>query len=250
VTVRVILAIFMAISLFEPVGAQASDVPVRLNLYSEGGVLTKEVKSMKELRQRQMVPQSRDFSCGAAALATIMRYYYGQPMSELDAILGMFKHGDQQDIKKRGFSLLDMKRYATSLKYKADGFKVPKVETLKTLTIPVIVLIETGNYKHFVVIRRVDDRYVYLADPSWGNRKVPLEEFSETWAQKIIFAVQGPKVGSPPGLYVEHPAVARQVSRMFAQDPWRYPVFALDPADSMIFITNTPLFIVPFIPGQ
>ncbi len=249
-TLRVLLAMLMAICLFLPLGALASDVPVRLNLYEEGGVLTKQVKSMKEMRQRQMIPQSRDFSCGAAAFATLMRYYYGQPMTELDAILGMFKHGDQQDIKKRGFSLLDMKRYANTLKYKADGFKVPKAEILKTLTIPVIVLIETGSYKHFVVVRYVDDKYVYIADPSWGNRKVPLKDFAEIWNQKIIFAVQGPKVGDPEGLYTEGPATARQISTMLVQEPFRYDIFPLDPADSMQFITNTPLFVVPFIPGQ
>jgi len=240
----------MAICLLGPVAAPASDVPVRLNLYSEGGVLNKEVKSMKEMRQQQMVPQSRDFSCGAAALATIMRYYYGQPMTELDAILGMFKHEDQQDIKKRGFSLLDMKRYASYLQYKADGFKVPKTDILKTLTIPVIVLIETGSYKHFVVIRRVDDRYVYMSDPSWGNRKVPLHEFDRIWDQKIIFAVQGPKIGDPEGLYVEKRPEARLVSTMLVQEPFRRAIYPLDPADSMLFITNTPLLIVPFIQGQ
>ena len=173
-TRRFLATILMMVFLFPALWASASDVPVRLNLYNEGGVLTKQVKSMKEMRQQQMIPQSRDFSCGAAALATIMHYYYGQPVTELDAILGMFKHGDQQDIRKRGFSLLDMKRYANALKYKADGFKVKDVKILKSLTVPVIVLIETGSYKHFVVIRRVDDRFVYISDPSWGNRKVPV----------------------------------------------------------------------------
>lgn len=240
----------MMVFLFPIVGASASDVPVRLNLYNEGGVLNKQVKSMKEMRQQQMVPQSRDFSCGAAAVATLMRYYYGLPVTELDAILGMFKHGDQQDIRKRGFSLLDMKRYANALQYKADGFKVKNVEVLKSLTVPVIVLIETGSYKHFVVIRRVDDRFVYISDPSWGNRKVPVKEFSEIWDQKVIFAVQGPRVGEPEGLYVEEPTPASQISRMLVQEPFRRAIIPLDPADSKMFVTNTPLFIVPFIPGQ
>ena len=249
-TRRFLATILMMVFLFPAVWASASDVPVRLNLYNEGGVLTKQVKSMKEMRQQQMIPQSRDFSCGAAALATIMRYYYGQPVTELDAILGMFKHGDQQDIRKRGFSLLDMKRYANALKYKADGFKVKDVKVLKSLTVPVIVLIETGSYKHFVVIRRVDDRFVYISDPSWGNRKVPVKEFSETWDQKVIFAVQGPKVGEPEGLYAEGSTPASRVSRMLVQDPFRQAIFPLDPADSMLFVTNTPLFVIPFIPGQ
>ncbi len=249
-TRRFFSAILLMVFLFPAGWASASDVPVRLNLYSEGGVLNKQVKSMKEMRQQQMVPHSRDFSCGAAALATVMHYYYGQPVTELDAILGMFKHGDQQDIRKRGFSLLDMKRYANALRYKADGFKVGNVGTLKSLTVPVIVLIETGSYKHFVVIRRVDDRFVYISDPSWGNRKVPVKEFSEIWDQKVIFAVQGPKVGEPEGLYAEGPTPASQISRMLVQEPFRQAIFPLDPGDSMMFVTNTPLFIIPFVPGQ
>jgi predicted double-glycine peptidase len=143
-----------------------------------------------------------------------------------------------------------MKRYANALKYKADGFKVKNVKILKNLTVPVIVLIETGSYKHFVVIRQVDDRFVYISDPSWGNRKVPVEEFSEIWDQKVIFAVQGPKVGEPKGLYAEGPTPASKISRMLVQEPFRQAIFPMDPADSKMFVTNTPLFIVPFIPGQ
>jgi predicted double-glycine peptidase len=247
---RVFLVILVSVWLFLPAGALASEIPVRLNAYSEGGVLTKQVKSLKEMRQRQMVSQTRDFSCGAAALATLMHYYYGRPISELDAIQGMFKHGDQEDIKKRGFSLLDMKRYVNTLKYKADGYKIPKVEVLKNLKIPVITLIETNNYKHFVVIRRTDGRFIYLADPSWGNRRVSYEEFDKMWPQQIIFAVQGRKVGTPEGLYVEVPSFSREISQMLRRDPSLETRLALDPAFTIINVTNTPLFILPFIPGQ
>jgi predicted double-glycine peptidase len=246
----VLLVSLVLALLWGPAGAFAAEVPVRLNAFFEGGVLTKKVKSVKEMRQRQMIPQSRDFSCGAASLATIMRYYYGQPISELEAILGMFKYGDQKKIKQRGFSLLDMKRFANALKYKAGGYQVPKMELLKTLKIPVIVLIETNKYKHFVVIRRTDDRFVYYADPSWGNRKMSLDEFQKAWTERIVFAIQGPKVGTPEGLFVESPSYAKQVSQMFRRDPALFSRFAMDPADAIQFVTNTPLFVVPFIPGQ
>ena len=198
------LALLLTILLLLPVGAPAAEVPVRLNLNSEGGVITKKVKSIKDLRQRQMIPQSRDFSCGAAALATILHYYYGLNVTELQVILGMFKHGEQELIKKRGFSLLDMKRYTQNLKYKAGGFKVPRIDILKDLKVPVITLIETNRYKHFVVIRYTDDQFVHIADPSWGNRQIPLDTFAQIWDQKIIFAVQGPIVGTPEGLFVQH----------------------------------------------
>ena len=247
---RFFLALLLTAALLLPVGVPAAEVPVRLNLYEEGGVLTKKVKSLKEMRQRQMVPQTRDFSCGAASLATILRYYYGLPVTELETIIGMFKYGNQQDIRKVGFSLYDMKRYANSLKYAAEGYKIPKVSDLKKLAIPVIVLIDTANYKHFVVLRHADDRFVYIADPSWGNRRIHIEEFKKIWNQNIIFAIQGPKVGKPEGLFAERPASASEISTWLHEEPLYLPRFALDPGDSFWSVTYSPLFVVPFIPGQ
>lgn len=247
---RLCLIILITLGLLLPLGALATDVPVRLNLYSEGGVITKQVKSLKEMRQRQMVPQTRDFSCGAASLATLLRYHFGLNVTELEAIIGMFEYGNQQDIKKVGFSLFDMKRYANSLKYGADGFKIPKLEDLKKLTEPVLVLIDTSNYKHFVVLRRVDDRYAYIADPSWGNRKIPLDDFGKIWNQNIVFVVQGPKVGKPEGLFAEEPGSATQIAVWLRQEPFIPSRFALDPANAIISVTNSPLFVIPFLPGQ
>lgn len=221
----------------------AAEVPVRLNLYAQGGVLTKQVKSLKDLRLQKMVPQSRDFSCGAASLATLLHYYYGLPVSELDAIVGMFRFGDQEEIRKRGFSLLDMKRYAETLKYKAEGYKVPRLDILKELPIPVIALIETNRYRHFVVIRGADDRFVYLADPSWGNRRVRLEDFERVWIDKIIFAVQGPVVGTPEGLYVEGGNQSRQAALVLQRDLAMNvgPRFAMDPSQALVFYSSTPI---------
>jgi len=243
----IFLAILLTALLFLPAGAPAADAPVRLNAYSEGGVLPKKVKSLRELRRRQMVSQSRDFSCGAAALATVMHYYYGQEISEMDAILGMFKYGDQEDIQKRGFSLLDMKRYAETLKYKASGLRVPKLSILKDVKIPVITLIETNTYKHFVVIRDVDDRFVYISDPSWGNRRISLEDFTQIWPQQIIFAVQGPKVGTPEGLFVETDATAIKASAYLRREVLVGNRFVMDPTNAIIFSSSFPLINLPGI---
>lgn len=229
--------------------APAAEVPVRLNLYAQGGVLTKQVKSLKEMRLQQLVPQSRDFSCGAASLATLLKYYYGQPITEMDAILGMFKYGVQEDIKKRGFSLLDMKRYAETLNYQAEGYKVPRLSLLKDLTLPVIALIETNRYKHFVVIRGADDRFVYLADPSWGNRRLPLEDFERMWPDKIIFAVQGPVVGTPEGLYAETGTPGRDLALILQRDLSLTvaPRFALDPSRALLFTGSTSILNLQMI---
>ena len=161
-------------------------------------VMEKSVETLKERRLRQVVHQSVDFSCGAATVATILRYYYGQPVTEQEAILGMFSVGDRDKIRQWGFSLLDMKNFTEGLHYKAMGYKITDINKLKELNIPVIALIDTQRYKHFVVIRKVSDDYVYLSDPSWGNRRMKLNDFEKVW-NNIVLAISGPRPADAPG---------------------------------------------------
>jgi len=167
-----------------------------------GGVFDKKVEDFKGRRFRNVVHQSLDFSCGAAAMATLLRYHYGQSLDERAAIVGMFNQGEKEKIRQRGFSMLDMKHYAQSLGYQAEGYKIEDINTLKELKIPVITLINTKSYYHFVVIRQATDKFVYLSDPSWGHRKMTRDEFAQDW-QKVILVVVGPTIGTPEGLYCE-----------------------------------------------
>jgi predicted double-glycine peptidase len=182
------------------VPAGGATVPYRI---FDKPVMEKSVETFKDRRLRQVIQQSEDFSCGAATLATILRYYYGQPVTEREAIIGMFKVGDREKIRQSGFSLLDMKNFSEGLHFKAVGYKINDVDKLKDLQIPVIALIDTQQYKHFVVIRKVSDDYVYLSDPSWGNRRMKLDDFGKVW-NNIVLAISGPvpttHLGFMPGI--------------------------------------------------
>lgn len=235
-TTLFILLIGFIILGWPPLRAQAADVLVFMQ---GGGLFTKEVKSLKERRLRQVVPQTLDYSCGAAALATVIRYHFGYPLTEKDAILGMFKHGEQKKIRQRGFSMLDMKRFAFQQGLKAKGYRVRDVDLLKQVNIPAIALIETNHYKHFVVIRHTDDHFVYLSDPSWGNRKMPLADFEKYWDQAIL-VLFGPCLGTPEGLYCE---TADEYLPKYQAVRYRGLIsnrFAMDATNSMIFVTQFP----------
>jgi predicted double-glycine peptidase len=197
-----------------------------------GGTFTKQVTSYKERRMQQMVPQTSDYSCGAAALATLLRYQFGQEVTENDAILGMFEHGDKEGIQKRGFSMLDMKRFALSRGLRAEGYKISNVSSLEGLKTPVVTLIQTARYKHFVVLRGLDQRFAYLSDPSWGNRKVPLGEFSNAW-DHVVLVVSGPVKGSPQGLYNEAEAAGLPKDWVIRNDDSLGGSFAMDPSRAM-----------------
>ncbi len=169
--------------------ALAAEVTVIL---PNGVSFRREVKSLKEARYKNMIPQRYDLSCGAAALATILTYYYEDPVEEAEVITYMLKHGDQAEIAKKGFSLLDLKRYAEARNYMAAGYKNVKLENLKQLKIPAIILFKVGRYDHFVVLRGIQEERVYIADPAFGNRSISLEDFEKEWNQ-VVFLVANKK---------------------------------------------------------
>src|SRR4051812_42287500 len=117
----------------------------------QDGGFEARIVSLKEARFATTLRQQYDFSCGSAALATLLSFHYGQPVAEREVFARMFETGDRAKIRKEGFSMLDMKRYLASRGLSADGFEQP-VERLVQERLPAIVLLSERGYKHFVVI--------------------------------------------------------------------------------------------------
>jgi len=138
------------------------------------------VTSMIGRRFETVIRQQYDFSCGSAALATLLRYHYGEPQTEQTAFLGMFREGDQQQIRRLGFSLLDMKRYLAGRNVPSDGYRVT-MEQIASARIPGIALIDFNGYKHFVVVKGIDGDSVVLGDPSLGLRRQSIKAFVKQW---------------------------------------------------------------------
>src|SRR3546814_9354722 len=69
------------------------------------------VMSLKEKRWTNVVRQQYDFSCGSAAVATLLTYHYEMPTDEARAFEEMFVRGDQAKIQAEGFSMLDIKQF-------------------------------------------------------------------------------------------------------------------------------------------
>lgn len=147
---------------------------------SGAGDLLMPVRSVEEQKFDGIIRQRFDFSCGSAALATLLRFHYGRGVGEQETFLGMWRDGDRSAIRKVGFSLLDMKRYTNSLGLAADGFKV-SLEQIQKTAIPGIALVTIRNYRHFVVIKGVSDQEVLIGDPSFGLRAMPRAEFQAAW---------------------------------------------------------------------
>lgn len=159
-------------------------------------------RSLKDFRDQNLVRQRFDFSCGAAALATILRYGFGDAVTERDILNELFDvltDQERETVRRTGFSLLHLQRVAQARGYQAQGFRLAQ-DQLQRLGGPVLVFIEPRGYAHFAVLRGVRGDRVYLADPSRGNIRMPAHTFLDGWLQDdargIIFVVQ-PATGQP-----------------------------------------------------
>jgi predicted double-glycine peptidase len=147
------------------------------------------VDSMLGRRFETVTRQQFDFSCGSAALATLLRYHYEDPQTEQSVFVSMFREGDQAQIRRLGFSLLDMKRYLAARNIAADGYRVSLDQIIKART-PGIALIDFNGYKHFVVVKGVDRGMLLLGDPSLGLRREDIATFLKQW-NGVFFVING-----------------------------------------------------------
>ena len=138
---------------------------------------------------RRTVHQQYDFSCGSAALATLLTYQYGRPTTETAVFRTMYAVGNQAQIRIEGFSLLDMKRYLQSLGYVADGVRVP-LSTLIKIGIPAIALITDHGYRHFVVVKGANAYRVVLGDPALGRRVMSRQAFARVRVGNLFFVIR------------------------------------------------------------
>jgi uncharacterized protein len=158
----------------------------------------KQVQSLLELRHQRVVLQNYDISCGAAALATILNYQHGDPVTEDAIAKSMLAHTEVETVKARlGFSLLDLKRYVERRGYIGDGYGNLGLKDLVSLG-PAIVPVRILTYDHFVVFRGLHRDRVLLADPAFGNRTMTVREFLRVWPKRIAFVVDRGDELSPP----------------------------------------------------
>ncbi|AWI81686.1 peptidase C39 [Parazoarcus communis] len=154
-----------------------------------GGQLTVPTVSLKEARFLSTLRQQYDFSCGSAAVATLLTHHYDQTVGESKVFEVMYEHGNQEKIRREGFSMLDMKRYLDHLGYRAEGVEA-SLDQLASASVPAIALIQENGYAHFVVIKGVRDGKVLLGDPALGTRVMKRQAFEKIWVNSILLVAR------------------------------------------------------------
>jgi uncharacterized protein len=168
------------------------------------------VRSMLEMRHHDVIIQSWDLSCGAAALGTLLKYEWGDPVTEKEIAQGLMARKEYIQYPnlvqiREGFSLLDLKRYVEAHGFKGEGFGQLEFDDLVE-DAPIMVPVNALGYNHFVVFRGVMGDRVLLADPAWGNRTMTIDKFKRMWLD------YGKSMGHV-GFLVKRPGAAA-ISRM------------------------------------
>lgn len=162
------------------------------------------VTSLLEMRRFHVVIQQWDLSCGAAALTTLLKYQHAEALTEKQVAASLMRrpeyiaHPELIRIRE-GFSLLDIKRDVDARGYKGSGYGRLTLEDLLQKA-PLLVPIRVHGYNHFVVFRGATRNHVLLADPAWGNRTMPVDEFLASWIDYPSFGHVGFVVKRRDGL--------------------------------------------------
>lgn len=150
-----------------------TSAPLRAEYYNTS-IFSREqrIQSWKSQRDKGIVKQKLDFSCGAASLATILQQHYALDINEAKLIdlIGL----------KDLFSFTDLAIISEELGFKGVAIALD-FNMLKQLKIPAILYINYHDNEHFSVIRAANEHYVWLGDPSWGNIKMSSNKFRSYW---------------------------------------------------------------------
>src|SRR6266700_2525760 len=127
-------------------------------------------KKKQRIRKFEHIMQIDEMDCGAASLGMICRHF-GRKVSL--ARIRQLCHTATD-----GTSLKAICRAAVELGLAARALKV-SLRNLPNLPLPSIVHWE-GN--HWMVLYDVDEKFVRVADPALGNRRIPRHEFEQKWS--------------------------------------------------------------------
>lgn len=169
--------------------------------------------------------------CGAAALTMVLGYWGKHlPLDEVRQACG---------VSRDGSNAASMLKAARHYGLEARGYRL-EVAALEQYTLPAIVHWE---FNHFLVVERFARKWVYLADPARGYRRVIREEFDASFTGIALIFQPGPAF--VPG--DSRPPAFRQILSLMAGA--RYALALVGAASLLITLIGfgVPLFTQVFL---
>ncbi|HKS27702.1 MAG TPA: peptidase domain-containing ABC transporter [Pyrinomonadaceae bacterium] len=120
--------------------------------------------------------------CGAACLAAVaLTHGLKIPVTTIRQYAGT---------DRRGTNVLGMIEAARNLGFEAKGVK-GNMAALKSLPTPSIAHVVINDLRHFVVIHKVTEKQIIVADPARGITRYSHEDFEALWTGVLILLTPG-----------------------------------------------------------
>jgi uncharacterized protein len=158
------------------------------------------IEGYRALLHRQVIEQSDSYSCGAAAVATLLDCFYDITTSEEEimqlAAVSMATRGVTPGLSE-GLTAYDLRVALEAKGLDSKGFLVQPAALQDYFMrggLPVIIHIAKPE-KHFEVAVGMVENCLVLADPAWGRSLVGLSRFVETRGYTGVVLVPLPTSG-------------------------------------------------------
>ena len=124
------------------------------------------------MKQRNVVMQKYDYSCGTTALATILQYFWNDPVSEqqiLNVLLKVLTPDEIKDRIEKGMAITDLRRVSVEMGY-LSSIGTLTFDKLMEAKIPLIVPIRIKEYRPLRRLSRRGRRARVFGRPHTGQR--------------------------------------------------------------------------------
>jgi predicted double-glycine peptidase len=144
----------------------------------------KEMTSYADIQWHDLIAQGGDGGCGQAALATLLRNYYG--LSEPLTFTGSRT------------SLAQLARWAKELGFEPKGLMMDEDGLCRYLErgLPPLLLHLARPVGHFCLALGLVEDHVVLADPAWGLGAMPLAVLRQWWTPITLIIIDPAEGGS------------------------------------------------------
>ena len=97
------MRLLFCVLFFASLAATAAEVSLT-GIVPGMGTYIKSIQSIRERKFEHVIEQKTDFSCGAASLASVLKYAYGQDeITEQQVLIGMLEYANIDLVKEQGF---------------------------------------------------------------------------------------------------------------------------------------------------
>jgi len=172
--------------------------------------------SLRELRYQRMIGQTTWFTCGPAAVATLLAYYFGLQVGEGDILeISLEVMGADAAKVETGITALALKVALERNGIRTRGYRVTTsalAQYFERGGLPLILHV-TRPQLHYLVAEGFISGHFVIADPSYGRRLLPKPALeSEKGFSGVVLATL------PNPVLAERAALAQRETLIWARE--------------------------------